>query len=97
MQDLAPSASARITSWPERMPPSNMISICVPTASTISGKASIEDGHFSTSLCHLGTISYRVGRSVTFDGATERFVGDEAADKLLTRAYRAPYVLPGKT
>ena len=28
MQDLAPSASARITSWPERMPPSNMISIC---------------------------------------------------------------------
>jgi hypothetical protein len=31
---------------------------------------------------------------VRFDGATERFVGDEAADKLLGRTYRAPYSLP---
>ena len=31
-------------------------------------KAPLEDGHFSTSLCHLGNISYRLGRSVTFDG-----------------------------
>jgi hypothetical protein len=59
-------------------------------------KAPVEDGHFSTSLCHLGNISYRVGRSVTFDGARERFVGDAEADKLLTRAYRAPYTLPDK-
>ena len=59
-------------------------------------KAPVEDGHFSTSLCHLGNISYRVGRSVTFDGARERFVGDADADKLLTRAYRAPYTLPDK-
>ncbi len=44
MQDLAPSASARTTSMPVRMPPSNMISICEPTASTISGSTSIEDG-----------------------------------------------------
>jgi predicted dehydrogenase len=59
-------------------------------------KASIENGHLSTALCHLGNISYRVGRSVKFDGATERFVGDQEADRLLTRAYRAPYVLPEK-
>ena len=32
-----------------------------------------------------------------FDGATERFVGDEEADKLLGRTYRAPYLLPDKT
>ena len=60
-------------------------------------KAPIEDGHLSTTLCHLGNISYRLGRSVTFDGAAERFVGDEEADKLLSRKYRAPYLLPGKT
>ena len=48
-------------------------------------------------LCHLGNIAYRVGRSVKFDGATERFVGDAEADKLLGRTYRAPYVLPDKT
>jgi len=31
---------------------------------------------------------------VKFDGAAERFVGDEEADKLLSRTYRAPYLLP---
>ncbi len=70
---------------------------CVRSRQSQNLKASIEDGHFSTSLCHLGNISYRLGRSVTFDGAAERFVGDEYADKLLTRKYRAPYLLPGKT
>ena len=60
-------------------------------------RAPIEDGHLSTTLCHLGNISYRVGRSLTFDNRTERFVGDEEADRLLTRAYRAPYSLPDKT
>ena len=60
-------------------------------------RAPIEEGHFSTTLCHLANISYRVGRSLSFDGAAERFVGDEEADKLLTRTYRAPFVLPDKT
>ena len=60
-------------------------------------RASIEEGHLSTALCHLANISYRVGRSVKFDGSTERFVGDEEADKLLSRTYRAPYVLTDKT
>jgi hypothetical protein len=59
--------------------------------------APLEQGHLSTSLCHLGNISYRVGRSVKFDNAAERFVGDSEADALLTRTYRAPYVLPEKT
>ena len=60
-------------------------------------KASLEDGHLSATLCHLGNISYRLGRSLKFDGATERFVGDEEADALLGRTYRAPYLLVGKT
>jgi hypothetical protein len=59
--------------------------------------ASVEDGHFSTALCHLGNISYRLGRSLKFDGAAERFVADAEADALLTRAYRAPYTFPEKT
>jgi predicted dehydrogenase len=59
--------------------------------------APIEDGHFSSSLCHLGNISYRVGRSLTFDGANERFVGDEEANALLSRTYRAPYSLPARS
>lgn len=60
-------------------------------------KAPLDEGHLSTTLCHLGNISYRLGRSVTFDGAKERFVGDDEADRLLGRAYRAPYLLPDKS
>jgi hypothetical protein len=60
-------------------------------------RAPIEDGHLSTTLCHLGNISYRVGRSLQFDGVLERFKGDAEADKLLGRSYRAPFVIPEMT
>jgi len=43
MQERAPSAMARITSCPERMPPSNMISSSEPTASATGGSMAIED------------------------------------------------------
>ena len=56
----------------------------------------IEDGHLSSTLPHLANISYRVGRKLKFDGKAEKFVGDAEADKLLTRAYRAPFVIPEK-
>jgi hypothetical protein len=48
----------------------------------------------SAALCHLGNISYKLGRSLNFDPKTERFVRDPEADKLLTREYRQPYTLP---
>ena len=70
---------------------------CVRSHNTAGVTASLQDGHFSTTLCHLGNISYRVGRALKFDGATERFVGDDEADKLLSRSYRTPYALPDKT
>jgi predicted dehydrogenase len=56
----------------------------------------IEDGHLSSTLPHLANIAYRVGRKLKFDGKTEKFVGDAEADRLLTRTYRAPYVIPEK-
>ena len=54
----------------------------------------IEQGHLSTSLCHLANISYRVGRKLDFDPDTETFPGDDEANALLTREYREPYVVP---
>jgi hypothetical protein len=54
----------------------------------------IEVGHMSTALPHLGNISYRLGRDLTFDGQKEKFVGDREANKMLTRRYRKPYVIP---
>ena len=37
-----------------------------------------------------------LGKRLTFDSATEAFVGDPAADALLRREYRKPYVVPEK-
>jgi predicted dehydrogenase len=56
----------------------------------------ILQGHLSTSLAQLATISYRTGRKLVFNPDTEKFVNDTEADKYLTRKYRAPYVLPEK-
>ena len=54
----------------------------------------IEDGHLSSALCHLGNITYRLGRTVNFDPVTETFPGDDAANAMLARDYRKPYVVP---
>jgi len=54
----------------------------------------IEDGHISSSLCHLGNIAYRLGRTIKFDPKTETFPGDAQANAMLTRDYRKPYVVP---
>ncbi len=101
--------------------------------------AEILEGHYSSALCHLGNISYRLGQPVPFsqkpsgfpdvpqvnesmamikanlegalgmdlgkytyqlgpkliiDAAQEKFVGAPEADKLLTRQYRKPFVVP---
>jgi predicted dehydrogenase len=48
--------------------------------------------YLSASLCHLGNISYRVGRLLTLEPGP-KFVNDPEADKLLTRVYREPYVV----
>ena len=103
--------------------------------------ADILEGHYSSALCHLANISYRLGKPVpfnektkafgddkdayetigrmeehlgkehsikldglsynlgqklTFDAASESFVDSPDANKLLTRPYRAPFVVPEK-
>jgi predicted dehydrogenase len=40
--------------------------------------------------------SLHAGRKLDFDGKTESFPNDPEANKLLTRAYRAPFVVPDK-
>jgi predicted dehydrogenase len=54
----------------------------------------VEIGRLSTTLCHLGNISYHLGRDVKFDPRTETFPGDAEANKLLRKEHREPYGLP---
>lgn len=54
----------------------------------------IEEGHLSSVLCHLANLAYRTGRTLEFDPASERFLGDDKANALLTREYRKPFVVP---
>jgi predicted dehydrogenase len=100
--------------------------------------ADIEDGHLSTSLCHMPNISYRLGRKcdpeaikaavksdpaaletferfaqhlasneidlsidkavlglpLTMDPKTERFIDNEAGNRMLKRVYRAAFRVP---
>jgi predicted dehydrogenase len=56
--------------------------------------ADIAEGHLSSSLCYLGNIACETERTLKFDTSTEQFVDDEAANRLLTRNYRAPFTLP---
>jgi predicted dehydrogenase len=56
----------------------------------------ILEGHMSAALGHLGVIACRTGRELTFNSENEKFIRDKEADKLLTRKYREPFVVPEK-
>ena len=58
--------------------------------------APVETGHLSSALAHLGNISYRLGCQLDFDPVAERFIGNADANNMLTRNYRAPYLMPDK-
>jgi predicted dehydrogenase len=56
--------------------------------------AEIEEGALSCNLVHLANISYRLGRTLHWDAAKMQCIGDDEANRMLTRAYRKPYVVP---
>jgi len=56
----------------------------------------ILDGHYSSAVPFLANISYRLGREIRFMGSSEKCINDPAADAMLTRKYRSPYVVPSK-
>ena len=56
--------------------------------------ADIEQGYMSTTACILANLSDKLGRSITWDHAAGKVVGDAEANALLTRPYRAPWVHP---
>lgn len=56
--------------------------------------ADIEEGYISTASCILANHAMKLGRTLAWDPAARRVHGDDEANRMLTRAYRAPWVHP---
>jgi predicted dehydrogenase len=56
--------------------------------------ADIEQGHISSASCILANLSMQLGRTLEWDPGQGRVVGDDEANRLLRRPYRAPWVHP---
>ncbi|GAA4416321.1 Gfo/Idh/MocA family oxidoreductase [Nibrella viscosa] len=54
----------------------------------------IEIGHRSTNMALLGMLSYKLGRSVEWDGEKQLIKNDPEANKLLSREYRGQWKYP---
>jgi predicted dehydrogenase len=57
--------------------------------------ATAEIGHRACSTCLLHHIAMKTGRHLKWDPEHEQFIGDDAANAMLSRPQRAPYVLAG--
>ncbi len=64
---------------------------CVKTRSEPA--CSLETGHISSALCHLGNIAYRLGRSLRVNPATGTIADDVAASQIARSEYRAPWTV----
>jgi predicted dehydrogenase len=56
--------------------------------------ADVRLGATSADLVHLANISYRLKHELKFDPKALKFVDNPAANEMLTRKYRTPYVVP---
>ena len=54
----------------------------------------IQHGHLATNISLLAMISYKMGRSIEWDGTKELIVDDAEASKLLAREYRGDWEYP---
>jgi predicted dehydrogenase len=72
---------------------------CVRSKKSQDLTGTAEEGHISATLVHLANVSYRLGRTLNFDPATEQVIGDAEANRLLRdedRGYRTPFTVPDK-
>jgi predicted dehydrogenase len=86
-QQPGPTASQRDEHW------ANFID-AVRSRKRETLNAEIEEGALSCNLVHLANISYRLGRTIHWDAKKLECINDDEANKMLTRAYRAPFVVP---
>jgi len=52
-----------------------------------------ENAHRATTICHIANLCIRLGRRLRWDPQAERFIGDDEANRMISRAMRAPWRL----
>ena len=57
--------------------------------------ADIEEGHRTNVVNRLANIAYRLGRTLRWNGRTERVIDDDEANRLAVGTYRAPWIPKG--
>ena len=72
----------------------HMKDLLVNIASRGKPVADIEEGCISSASSILANLSMQLGRSLTWDAASGTVVGDDEANRLLRRPYRAPWIHP---
>jgi hypothetical protein len=55
--------------------------------------APVELGHYSSTLCHLGNIAMLMKRKLNWDPEKEKFIGDDEANRMLSKPMRGPWKL----
>ncbi len=53
--------------------------------------APVEVGHRSATVCHIANIAMQLKRKLRWDPDTEKFIGDDEANRMLGRARREPW------
>jgi predicted dehydrogenase len=56
--------------------------------------ADIGEGYISTASCLLANVSLQLGRTLSWDPQAGKVLGDEEANRRLTRPYRSPWTHP---
>ncbi|MEC7905800.1 MAG: Gfo/Idh/MocA family oxidoreductase [Verrucomicrobiota bacterium] len=56
--------------------------------------ADIEEGHISSASCILANVAMELGRTLRWDSAAGKVLGDDEANSLLAREYRKPWIHP---
>ncbi len=77
----------------EKVPGSTPLPACCDHPEVQKSWARIKSGLKDALGLDLASTEYQLGKLLQFDAEKEQFIGDEAANKLLTREYREPFVV----